>query len=92
MLVFNARSAIGKETVFGELPSDKVLFADTLRMAWPAIVESFLSALISLVDTVMVSALGSYAIAAVGLTSQPRFLCLRESLERCTDHALRGLR
>ncbi len=76
MLVFNARSAIGKQSVLGELPSDKVLFADTLRMAWPAIVESFLSALISLVDTVMVSALGSYAIAAVGLTSQPRFLCL----------------
>ena len=75
-LLFNALSILGKQKTLGPLPSDKILVERTLRMAWPAIVESFLSALISFVDTVMVSALGSYAIAAVGLTAQPRFLCL----------------
>ncbi|MGI5172302.1 MATE family efflux transporter [Treponema sp. OMZ 840] len=76
MLIFNAQSVVGKQLLQGELPSDKTLFTDTLRMAWPTMLESFLTALISLADTIMVGALGSYAIAAVGLTAQPRFLCL----------------
>ena len=38
--------------------------------------ESFFSALAGLIDSLMVSALGSYAVAAVGLTTQPKFLGL----------------
>ena len=34
-------------------------------MAWPAIVESFFVAFAGLIDSLMVSALGSYAVAAV---------------------------
>ncbi|MBQ2667482.1 MAG: MATE family efflux transporter [Clostridia bacterium] len=51
-------------------------------MAWPSVVESFLVALVGFVDTIMVSSLGSYAIAAVGLTTQPKFigLCLFMSM------------
>ena len=45
-------------------------------MAWPAILESFFTAFAGLVDSLMVSALGSYAVAAVGLTTQPKFLGL----------------
>lgn len=45
-------------------------------MAWPSVVESFLVALVGFIDTIMVSALGSYAIAAVGLTQQPKFIGL----------------
>lgn len=48
----------------------------TLDMAWPAILESFFTAFAGLVDSLMVSALGSYAVAAVGLTTQPKFLGL----------------
>ena len=40
-------------------------------MAWPAIVESFFTAFAGLVDSLMVSSLGAYAVAAVGLTTQP---------------------
>ncbi|WP_428771424.1 MATE family efflux transporter [Treponema sp. HNW] len=76
MLFFNARSVLERQPPLGELPADKVLFTDTLKTAWPAMLESFLAALITFADTVMVGALGSYAIAAVGLTAQPRFLCL----------------
>lgn len=50
--------------------------AKTLNMAWPAILESFFTALAGLIDSLMVSALGSYAVAAVGLTTQPKFLGL----------------
>ena len=50
----------------------KVVFA----MAWPAIVESFFVAFAGLVDSLMVSRLGSYAVAAVGLTTQPKFMGL----------------
>lgn len=45
-------------------------------MAWPSIVESFFVAFAGLVDSLMVSSLGSYAVAAVGLTTQPKFIGL----------------
>ena len=48
----------------------------TLNMAWPAMLESFFTAFAGLVDSLMVSGLGSYAVAAVGLTTQPKFLGL----------------
>ena len=50
--------------------------AKTLNMAWPAILESFFTALAGLIDSLMVSSMGSYAVAAVGLTTQPKFLGL----------------
>ena len=48
----------------------------TLQMAWPSIVESCFVAFAGLVDSLMVSSLGSYAVAAVGLTTQPKFVGL----------------
>lgn len=48
----------------------------TMNMAWPAIIESFFVAFAGLVDSLMVSALGSDAVAAVGLTTQPKFIGL----------------
>lgn len=48
----------------------------TLNMAWPAMLESFFTAFAGLVDSLMVSELGPYAVAAVGLTTQPKFLGL----------------
>lgn len=48
----------------------------TLNMAWPAVLESFFGAFVGLVDSLMVSSMGSYAVAAVGLTTQPKFLGL----------------
>lgn len=55
---------------------DKEDVKKTLNMAWPAILESFFAAFAGLVDSLMVSSLGSYAVAAVGLTTQPKFLGL----------------
>lgn len=47
-----------------------------ISMAWPSIVESFFTAFAGLIDSLMVSSLGSYAVAAVGLTTQPKFIGL----------------
>lgn len=54
----------------------KDTFQTAVNMAWPAIVESFFIAFAGLVDSLMVSSLGSYAVAAVGLTTQPKLLGL----------------
>ena len=51
-------------------------FRNVINMAWPAIIESFFVAFAGLVDSFMVSRLGSYAVAAVGLTTQPKFVGL----------------
>ncbi len=47
-----------------------------LQLAYPSIIESFFVALAGLVDSYMVSGLGPEAVAAVGLTTQPKFLAL----------------
>lgn len=45
------------------------LMRETLRMAWPAVLESFFVALASMIDTLMVSSLGSTAVAVLGSCS-----------------------
>ena len=45
-------------------------------LTWPALAENMLASLLSIVDMIMVSSLGAYAISAVGLVTQPRFLLL----------------
>ena len=47
-----------------------------VSVAWPAVAESFFVTLAGMIDTMMVSAMGSYAVAAVGLTNQPKFIAL----------------
>ena len=56
------------------LSYDRAIIKDSVGMAWPAIVESFFVAFAGLVDSFMVSSLGKDAVAAVGLTTQPKFV------------------
>ena len=60
------------------LGGDKEGYKTAFHMAWPAVMESFFVSLAGMIDSLMVSSLGSYAVAAVGLTTQPKFigLCL----------------
>lgn len=53
---------------------DKKMIKSTVDMAWPSILESFFVAFAGLVDSLMVSGIGSEAVAAVGLTTQPKFV------------------
>lgn len=46
---------------------DNTILKNTISMAWPAILESFFVAFAGMVDSYMVSTLGSHAVAAVGL-------------------------
>ncbi len=52
------------------------LIKDALKMAWPSVLESFFVSLTGMVDSLMVSALGAYAVSAIGLTAQPKFVVL----------------
>lgn len=54
--------------------NQRSLFKDAVKMAWPAVCESFFISLAGIVDTYMVSSMGADAVAAVGLTTQPKFM------------------
>ena len=49
---------------------------EAIRIAWPAVLESFFVAFVALVDSYMVSELGAESVAAVGLTTQPKMVAL----------------
>lgn len=53
-----------------------MLYNDVVRIAWPSFVELTLTQLASMVDLMMVGSLGPWAISAVGLTMQPKFLMM----------------
>jgi putative MATE family efflux protein len=73
---FACKNLLRPEQVRGVIPSSKEGYGETLRVAWPCIVESVLVSLIAAVDTMMVGGIGPHAIAAVGITNQPRFIVL----------------
>lgn len=52
------------------------LYKKSISIAWPATVEGALISIIGSVDMMMVGTLGSEAIAAVGITGQPRMILL----------------
>ena len=60
------------------------LYKDIIRIAWPSFVELLLTQLTSMVDLMMVGSMGgkthpeigTQALAAVGLTTQPKFLLM----------------
>lgn len=72
--LFNPYTLLGNNQQLGELPDANTILKKTVNIAWPAVLESFLISIVAMVDNVMVSSLGTYAIAAVGLTTQPKFI------------------
>jgi len=60
----------------GNLPSARNAYSTAFRIAGPAMAESFFIALTSMVDNVMVSGVGTQAVAAVGIVTQPRLIVL----------------
>ena len=59
----------------GELTT-REMYRRAISVAWPAVLESFFISLAGLIDTKMVAGLGPYAVAAIGLTAQPKFIAL----------------
>lgn len=60
----------------GEMPAQKSMYREYFRLAIPSVLEMVLLSLIGMADTVMVSGVGTNAVAAVGLVGQPRMLML----------------
>lgn len=56
--------------------TSKMLYKDIVKIAWPSVVELTLTQLASMVDLMMVGGLGAWALTAVGLTVQPKFLLM----------------
>lgn len=48
----------------------------SLAIAWPALLEFFFISIADIIDTFMVSGMGPSAVAAIGLTTQPKFIAL----------------
>ncbi len=73
---FSCKYMVKPEHILGSLPLTRDGYTATLKIAWPSIVEAILVSLVAAVDTMMVGNLGPEAIAAVGITNQPRFILL----------------
>lgn len=71
---FNPKYILRKKEVLGELPGTKSALAQFFKVAWPSMLESILLSLVSFIDTQMVSVIGTDAVAAVGVTGQPRMI------------------
>ena len=69
----NSKNVRGKQPL-PEGVTNKMVYSDVIRLAWPSLVELMLTQLASMVDLMMVGQLGAWAISAVGLTTQPKFL------------------
>ncbi len=68
-----------QERVSKYLPPEvnsRMLYRDIIQIAWPSLVELVLTQLASMVDMMMVGQLGPWALSAVGLTTQPKFLLM----------------
>jgi putative MATE family efflux protein len=72
-LLGNAMKSTGLDI---EIESSAGKRAMIIGLTWPALAENILASLVSMVDMMMVASLGSYAISAVGLVTQPRFMML----------------
>lgn len=76
MNMFDVKSILMKRRILGDLPSNREIYQTAFKYAWPSTVESVLVSLVGMVDTVMVSGIGQAAIAATGITAQPKFVIL----------------
>jgi len=72
--IYSTEHMLRPDQRLGEIPGSKEAYSIAFAVAWASIAESFLMALITMADVIMVSAVGESAIAAVSLTFHLRFL------------------
>ena len=60
----------------GEIPSNKEAYGNSLRIAFPAVIEMVSIAFMDMIDVLMIGRVSTQAMAAVGLSGQPRMLIL----------------
>lgn len=76
MNLFNTERYLHKNEIQGQIPHFKKVLLDVIKIVWPAMIEAFLVALVTMFDGIMVSEISNSASAAVTLTKQPIYLML----------------
>jgi Na+-driven multidrug efflux pump len=79
--IYSVDSITKNKQILGELPTTKEAYRNAINMAWPSAAEAVLVGLVASIDTMMVGSIqpeevGTAAIAAVGITNQPKFILL----------------
>lgn len=74
--LFSVDKLLAENKRIGEVPSTRQAYRDVITIALPSVIEMVLVSLVGSFDTMMIGPLGPEAIAAVGLTGQPRMLML----------------
>lgn len=72
----DCQKMISNEKILGPLPTNGEVYKRAFQIAWPSALETILVALIGAIDTMMVGGLGTNAIAAVGICTQPKFIIM----------------
>jgi len=67
---------VKRKKVIPEGITKKMILGDITKLAWPSFIELMLTQLTSMADMMMVGQLGAWAVSAVGLTTQPKFLVM----------------
>lgn len=71
---YKPKEMIKPERWVGECPPAKKVYATLFKTVWPSTLEAMLLSMMNFIDTLMVSSIGPWAVAATGLTNQPRLL------------------
>jgi len=74
--VFSTKNMVKESLIVGEIPSNREAYGVSMRIAVPSVIEMVSLSLITMISTAMVGRIGPEAMAAVGLTNQPRMLFL----------------
>ena len=72
--IFSTEYMVKPSERLGDLPRSKDAYKAFVKIAWPAMIESMFVAMAGFIDTMMVSRASETAVAAVGITTQPRML------------------
>ncbi len=73
---FSVNRMLKPSEKIGDIPDSRTVYQNFFKIAWPSAIESTLVGLVGAVDTMMVGGIGTDAIAAVGITNQPKFILL----------------
>ena len=74
--LFSTQNMVKKDLLVGGIPSNREAYGVSMRIAVPSVIEMVSLSFITMISTAMVGRIGPEAMAAVGLTNQPRMIFL----------------
>ena len=73
---FGGQALARGEELLGDMPPTREIYRGFARLAWPAAMEGMFAMLVAAINLVMVGDLGTDAVAAVGIITQPKMILL----------------